>query len=361
MGIRGNMRRSAPLAIAVFGLSLLATAAPAAALVAPVTAGPPKLPHLRHLDFNGFFPSTTKIHVGDSVSWQVNGFHTVTFLAKGQAEPPLIIVNPGSPITGKLDAAGASFFFNGQPRQEINPMAGAPSGSKAYAGGFLNSGPPEESSGPPKPFVVKFTKAGTYTFHCLVHPGMKGVVKVLPKGKPVPSARKDKAAALAQEAADINQARKLARVKPPAATVLAGNDGSGSVAWLRFFPETLRVKAGTTVHFMISSKREIHTVTIGPPAYTGAIESSFTGPVENPAGGPPAIVINPLGALPSDPPPLPPFTGTNHGNGFEGTGILSEGGGPLPSNASIKFTTPGTYDFECVIHQEMDAKIVVTK
>ena len=361
MGTRGRIRRSAPLAVSMLGFGVLVSASPAAALVAPVTAGPPKRPPLKHLDFNGFFPSTTRIHVGDSVSWQLNGFHTVTFLAKSQAVPPLIIVNPGSPITGKLDATGAPFFFNGQPRQEINPMAGAPSGSKAYAGGFLNSGPPEETAGRPKPFVVKFTKAGTYAFRCLVHPGMKGVVKVLPKGKPAPSARKDKAAALAQEAAGVKQARRLAKVKPAAATVLAGNDGNGSTAWLRFFPETLKVKAGTTVHFKISSKREIHTVTIGPPAYTGAIESSFTGPVPNPAGGPPAIVVNPLGALPSDPMPLPDFTGANHGNGFEGTGILSEGGGPLPSSASIKFTTPGTYAFECVIHPEMDAKIVVSK
>jgi len=360
MRFGGRLRRSAPLAVVVMGVGMLAAAAPAAALVAPVTAGPPKAPHVRHLDFDAFFPSTTKIHVGDSVSWQFDGFHTVTFLAAGQAQPPLIIANASHPVSGKLDAAGTPFFFNGLPRQEINPMAGAPSGSKTYAAGFLNSGPPEENSAPPKPFVVKFTKAGTFTFHCLVHPGMKGVVKVLPKGKPVPSVRSDKATALAEEAADVKRARKLAKVKPPAATVLAGNDGNGPVTWLRFFPETLKVKAGTTVHFKISSKREIHTITIGPPAYTGAIESSFTSPAQEGAG-PPAIVINPLGALPSDPLPLPPFTGTNHGNGFEGAGILSEGGGPLPSSASITFTTPGTYDFECVIHPEMDGKIIVSK
>ena len=59
--------------------------------------------------------------------------------------------------------------------------------------------------------------------------------------------------------------------------------------------------------------------------------------------------------------PRPAFTGANHGNGIEGPGILSEGGGPLPSSASIKFTTAGIYEFECVIPPEMDAKIVVRK
>ena len=32
---------------------------------------------------------------------------------------------------------------------------------------FRNSGLP---NGPPKPYVLKFTKAGTFKFLCLVHP-----------------------------------------------------------------------------------------------------------------------------------------------------------------------------------------------
>ena len=67
------------------------TATSAMALVAPVTAGPPKPVKVAHLEFNGFFPSATRIHVGDSVSFAVNGFHTVTFLASGQTPPPLIV------------------------------------------------------------------------------------------------------------------------------------------------------------------------------------------------------------------------------------------------------------------------------
>lgn len=326
--------------------------------VGPVSAGPPKPTHVNHLDLNGFFPSVTRIHVGDSVSWAINGFHTVSFLAKGQTPPPLIIPASGNPISGKLDASGASFWFNGQPNQVINPMTASPSGGKTYKGsGFLNSGLPSPS-GPPAPFVVKFTKAGTYAFNCLVHPGMKGVVQVLPKSKKVPTAAQDRATANAQEATAIVQAHKLGKVKPGAATVLAGNDGSGPVAWLRFFPGNLKVKAGTTVDFQIASKREVHTITFGPAAYTAAIEKTFTTPQPNPAG-PPTLLVNPLAAYPSDPPPLPPYTGTNHGNGFEGAGVLSLGG-PLPSSAKITFTKPGVYSFECVIHENMDGKITVT-
>jgi plastocyanin len=358
MRIKRVVSAFAIAASAAIAVGVGAPSALAGGLVAPVTAGPPKPPHLAHLELNGFFPSTTVIRVGDSVRCSINGFHTVSFLAKGQAPPPLIIPAAGNPISGKLDAAGASFWFNGQPSQIINPSVAAPAGGTTYAGsGYLNSGVPSPT-GPPAPFVIKFTKAGTFTFHCLVHPGMKGVVKVLPKGKPVPTAAQDRAAANAQAAAAIVQARRLAKVKPPTATVLAGNDGAGPVAWLRFFPENLKIKAGTTVDFRIASKREVHTITFGPPAYTTEIENTFTTPQPNPAG-PPNLLINPLASYPSDPPPLPAYTGANHGNGFEGAGILALGG-PLPSNVKITFTKAGVYHFECVIHNNMDGTITVT-
>jgi plastocyanin len=339
-------------------IASLASSSAALALVAPVSAGPPKPTGVKRLDFNAFFPSTTRIHVGDSVSWEINGFHTVSFLAAGQVlKPPFI---PSTTlISGLLDAASVPFWFNGQPKVMVNPEMAAPSGGTTYNGsGFLNSGLPTPG-GPSGPFVVKFTKAGMFTFFCLIHHGMKGIVNVLPKSALVPTAKHDLAVASSQEADAIAQARKLAKVKPAAATVLAGNDSSGPVAWLRFFPQNLTVKAGTTVTFKLSSKREVHTITLGPPAYTKAIEETFTTPVPN-SGGPPTIFINPLGDHPSDPPPLPPFTGTNHGNGFEGTGVLSAEGGPLPSSMKITFTKPGVFSYECVIHKGMDGKITVT-
>ncbi|HWX96101.1 MAG TPA: hypothetical protein VNZ01_04545 [Solirubrobacteraceae bacterium] len=338
----------------------LASSSAAAALVAPVTAGPPRPTHVNQLDLNAFFPATTKIHVGDSVSWSINGFHTVSFLAAGQEPKPPFVPAIGNLVSGQLDAASLPFWFNGQPKQVLNPETALPSGGKTYNGsGFLNSGTPSPG-GPPTPFVVKFTKAGTFTFDCLIHPGMKGVVKVLPKGAHVPTVSKDHLTALGEYNDAVAKGRKLGKVKPPPATVLAGNDGSGPVAWLRFFPQNLKVKAGTTVTFKLASQREVHTITIGPAPYTTAIEKAFITPVPKPPG-PPTLVVNPLGVFPSDPPPLPPYTGANHGNGFEGSGVLAGGGGPLPSSVKITFTKPGVYNYECVIHEHMDGKITVTK
>jgi plastocyanin len=61
------------LAVLLMAISASAAAAAARALVAPVSAGPPHPTRVAHLDLNGFFPRVTKIHVGDSVSWSING------------------------------------------------------------------------------------------------------------------------------------------------------------------------------------------------------------------------------------------------------------------------------------------------
>jgi plastocyanin len=188
----------ATTASAVAAIALLASSSSALALVAPVSAGPPKPANVNQLDFNAFFPSTTRIHVGDSVSWSINGFHTVSFLASGQVPKAPFVPVAGNLISGQLDAASTPFWFNGQPKLVLNPEAAIPSGGKTYNGsGYLNSGVPTPG-GPPAPFVVKFTKAGTFTFYCLIHPGMKGIVRVLPKSVLVPGAKHDLFVAKAQ-------------------------------------------------------------------------------------------------------------------------------------------------------------------
>src|SRR3979411_16918 len=139
MGMRRPL--SGVLTGALMGmLASLVSSSSAFALVAPVTAGPPRPPRLRHLDFNAFFPARTKIHVGDSVGWSIKGFHTVSFLAAGQMPGPPFVPLAGNLISGQLDAAGAAFWFNGQPKQALNPEVALPSGGKTYSGsGFLNS------------------------------------------------------------------------------------------------------------------------------------------------------------------------------------------------------------------------------
>jgi plastocyanin len=137
---------------------------------------------------------------------------------------------------------------------------------------------------------------------------------------------------------------------------------SPTIAVYKMFPKTLTVASGTAVAFTMAGefRSEVHTVTFGPEKVRADVEKNFLEPL--PAVGAGALGLNPVGAYPSDQPPaLPPYDGTNHGNGFLNTGLLdNDPSTPFPPEATITFTKAGTYDYECVIHEHMDGRIVVT-
>jgi plastocyanin len=352
--------------LTIAGLTAMLWAAPtASANTKIVVAGgpPPKalspraVKFNKDLDLNGFFRRRITIHVGDSVRWIFSQrvVHTVTFLA-GQKRPTLEVPDPAHPYTGFNDAAGAPFWFNGQPSLLIPPDHGFPVGGPSTDGSsYRNSG----LSAPAfKPYRLKFTKAGTFRYTCLVHPGMDGSVKVVPKGRPVPSARADRAARTAELARAVKQSKRLARFTPQGNNVVAAHD-AGVVSWFRFFPRVKTIGVGQTVRFSISSKSEIHTVMFGPESYRDSIEAELVMAQPQPTG-PPRLQFNPLIFLPSDP-TLPPLDGTNHGNGFLNTGVLDTNpASAAPRSANVTFTKPGTYVFECTIHPGMEGTIKVT-
>jgi plastocyanin len=114
-----------------------------------------------------FNPRHLTIHVGDSVTW-VGTFHTVSFgpdAALARIEQHFIV-----PVPQK----------NGPPLLTINPKAALPAGGHTYDGtGFASSGflTPQGKNAPT--YTLTFTKAGTYNYDCLVHPGMDGSITVL--------------------------------------------------------------------------------------------------------------------------------------------------------------------------------------
>ena len=195
------MRRSVTV-LAITVLAVLCTAPTAGAKTKIVVAGgPPPTASLAgpakfptELDLNGFFRRQITIHVGDSVRWIFSHrvVHTVTFLPPGQSRPSLEVPDSAHPYTGFNDAAGAPFWFNGQPSLLIPPDHAFPQGGSSTDGKqYKNSG----LSAPAfHPYKLKFTKAGTFRYICLVHPGMQGSVKVLAKGRSVPTAREDRSA-----------------------------------------------------------------------------------------------------------------------------------------------------------------------
>lgn len=360
------MTRRTIAVVAMTGLVACVSASPVSAATKTVVVGghgfrgAPK-----NLQAMAFLRSVVSVHVGDRVKFKIAGglIHTATFVPRGQSIPSLAAVDPAHPVSGVADSNGMPFWFNGQPRPILNPVAAFPTARHTVTGrAFVNSGiPSDQAKG--TTFRVKFPKKGTFEFVCLVHPGMHGIVKVVPRSARIPSRAQDAAAAQRERAAIVKKANAKAKLPVPAGQVDVGRTGP-RLTINAMFPATTTVKAGHAVTFTMAGQRrfEIHTVTVAPESVAAPIENSFITPVPN-STGPPTLVINPLAAFPSDPPPtLPPYTGSNHGNGFLNSGILDNdlATPQLPNSATVTFATPGTYHFECVIHPNMDGTVVVT-
>jgi plastocyanin len=310
---------------------------------------------------NAFYPHTVTVHAGDTVRWDFRGFHTITFPLRGRSAPPLVVADKTKPVGGVNDAAGNAFWFNGQPNVLVNPVGAAPSRSKRYNGStVVGSGVPLGRK--PKPFALRFRRTGTFVYYCVVHPGMKARVRVVSKRTPVTSPAAQLRRAQLQLATDVLAARKTnARPSPSGATVDVGRT-TPSIALYKMNPETRTISAGQAVTFTMAGqyRSEVHTVTFGPEKVRASVEKNFLGPV--PGVSPPTLGLLPIGVYPSDQPSsaAPTYDGANHGNGFWNSGLLdNDRASPFPQSVTITFTKAGTYDYECVIHEHMDGRIVV--
>jgi plastocyanin len=125
------------------GTHLVAGIAPGLAVGAPATASV-----LRFLDGDTLSSSTATVSVGTTVVWtnqSNNEPHTVTFAPVGQPFPTL---NPFSPASG-----GSTY-----------------DGSTLVNSGVLFPG---------MSFSLTFTKAGTYTYHCIFHDDTENMIGTL--------------------------------------------------------------------------------------------------------------------------------------------------------------------------------------
>jgi plastocyanin len=285
-----------------------------------------------------FAPGTITIDAGDTVTWTMAaGFdHTVTFLSGGRL-PDLAIPENG----GKL---------------LFNPLIALPQGLTTYAGkGVAGSGILMARE---KSYSLTFTKPGSYAYLCLLHPGMTGTVIVQPTGSPLPmnQAAYDKKGAQ-QVAAALEKGRallastKLTMSKGPKGTVYI-SPMAGSLAAhasvIRFAPETITVKAGDTVRWVMKDPIELHTVT-----FSGADQPpDFLLPEPQPKG-PPRLYFNSKVAFPGG-------GATHKGSGYYNSGFMNLG--PRAAKTySVTFTKPGTYTYWCPVHvpQGMKGTVVV--
>jgi len=293
---------------------------------------------------NAFYPRTVSVNAGGKVAFEIAGLHNVIFPAKGAKPAPFHAPDATAPVTGAKDATGADFWFNGQPNWQLDMTQLAPGGDGRVDGKALDGSGVFAGQGAPPDYVVSFPKTGTYRYLCSIHPGMKGKVKVLPKGAKAPSKAKDAKAVRKQIAKTVELAKKLAAETPKGAVVRAGNDAK-EVAFFAFSPGVRSVRAGQSVTFeMAKGSTEMHNVVFGPQDVLEATAAAFISP--NAAG----LGYNPISVYASDPGALV-LDGANHGNGFANTGLLDDDvRTPFPAKAKVTFAKAGSYAYICTVH-----------
>jgi plastocyanin len=308
-----------------------------------------------------FLPSTVVINAGDTITYSSGSFHTASYVPKA---PPLLLPDPAKGKYASVkDAAGMPFYFTGLPKFIYNPLAFGPFGPKTVSGSTPTSSGALSPAGPkakPATFTYTFPKTGTYKMVCTIHPGMSGTVVVRAAGAPVPKTPAQVVAqALAAQTASWAQAKaSVAASHPPANTVFMGV-GNGPTL-LGYLPQTLTVKAGTTVTFVNRSPQEVHNAVWGPKKYILGLQKTTdlfpTGP-----GSP--NQVSPFLLYGSEPKGQYTYDGKNHGNGYLSMPLTTGTPGvPLPHSWKITFSTPGSFSYFCWIHgPDMAGKVVVTK
>lgn len=312
-----------------------------------------------------FLPNEIWIHAGDSVTWTFNSdeIHTVSFLVVGQIFPPFPVGCPGFSV-----------------------------GSATFDGSTCVTTPPFVKGNPD--FTVTFPSVGNFKLQCLVHNTMNGVIHVLERSIALPhnQAFYEKEAAAEQRSlltdndhapsADkpgmtMSHARDMVSIRVLAATQrlsagdrkLAASPGSalspnahvvaglGEIAStpgglqtnsvVRFMKEKIEIHAGDTVEWGNFDPEEPHTITFGEEPENIFIPSPNV--TMDPDGGLSAVLTSPSDSVHS---------------GFIEQALDDQPGKPVnidpdnaialnPTHFRVKFKEPGTYNYKCVLHDNL--------
>ena len=301
-------------------VALLATAA--VALAAPAVLHPPaavageESPDAVHrvkvsavhedretFHFTAFYPNKLQVHAGDSVQWEFlgsyAGWHSVTFapsdmdVAKSpQPRYPTEIGDAwGIEESGLVKLPDAfslgspdGFFGDGtRCGRGANPALGWPaqepcvlSGTDELVGSSISDAFFGTSNSPLKTFnleVAESMPAGSYRYHCLIHPAMVGELEVVPGDQPLDLYTAEEFEA--DLASDVANAQEVAdRLGDPARAYdpetgewtvhVTESTEDGRVAIMEYLPANLEVRPGDKVNFVAGGEgpgSEPNTVT----------------------------------------------------------------------------------------------------
>jgi plastocyanin len=285
-----------------------------------------------------FLPNEIWIHAEDSITWSfpTNEVHTVTFLALGQVRP--------NRFTG---CAGG-----------LPPDGRTPDFSAFNNNTCVNSGILTNADG--KTYTVSFSATGNFKLVCLAHPNMTATVHVLDSGMPLPHGQAfyerqadrqgaallsdAKASAHVHEADDNNEDDNNA-VVAGAGKIIGTAGGTETASVMRFMDAVKVIHVGETVEWTTAEAVTSHTITFGPePDNQHQIppSSNVTMDVD---GARHAYLSSPSDAVHS---------------GFitelpqDRIGLAQA---PFNLNSATRFratfTQPGTYQYKCVLHDQL--------
>lgn len=344
-------------------------------------------------DFNtsvfGYFPSTVQVHAGDTVVYEsrfTGEPHSITFgtlvtdaitefrkltpeqLADEEAPPPpeldaafakipgmlpegpgdanQISVNPCFVASGDLPTDGAKQCDVTEPA----PFTGT---EVFYNSGFLPDGETFELQ------LADGIEPGTYVAFCTLHfTEMISEVEVVADDVETPSA--DEVAEAGQteldeliEAAAPAYEEAQSGGEPGTVQTGIGSEDAEKVLITEFAPVDLEVDAGDTITWAFNGP---HTVSFNAPEDARVLlnRGDDGGYHLNEAALAPAgfeAPPPPEGESEGPPPPI-------DGGSWDGTGFFNSGLGFDGFTASI--TEPGTYEYVCLIHPEMEGTVTVS-
>lgn len=332
--------------------------------------------------FLRFFPGTQlSVHQGDTVDFAFAATdtpHTVTLTPEADPEA-WRTANQGPGGNYAVEASDADFggddqstILNPTVAAPSDPICGTSANPCAFDGtGVVNSGILFPNPAQQPSFSVTVTApVGSYSFLCLLHPGMEDVLNVVADSTTVPSPDQVSMMAAKQlkkatntdaEAADaIAQTVKVAHVST--GTIVKINAGGfvNNVTANEFPDRPVKVQVGDRIKFV--GMPEIHTATFPKsaakdPTYTfiqGFCEQTGADePAQSPADctDPTTFesVLNPLALAPTK------KLGLANPTAFRNSGLLVSG-----VNVTFVAKKPGVYTFVCLVHgPEMSSKIKV--
>jgi len=319
-----------------------------------------------------FLPNELWIHTGDSIRWTfpTHERHSVTFLAPGQLRPPIY-----SPSAWGVEV--------GCPG--VTPDGSSFDGSACVHSGILLLDPNTESTANAPTYSVHFPAAGNFKLACLAHVDMIGVVHVLNPSETLShdqnfydhQAQSEGTLLLADASRlgsrgthddedraqsgpaffrmndsrlqgqgsswDEDRTQSIDIAAGIGEVVTITGAGSQSASLMRFLRHTIVVRVGDTVEWTSLEPSINHTVTFGmepadprPPSANVTVTSDRA---RRAVIGSPADAVN-SGFLSPSP--------------QDRTGLAEAP--PGITRFRVTFTSPGTFNYICAIHDELGMK-----